>query len=250
MTTYDISVFITKSLYDYADQQYGDPWRPRDRALKYIKNAVEFFGDNTVNRIYPTETPNPPYECPDGCANNSFSGPCICDPFYSCSWNNLYDWWKDWYKHSSCKDPHTEAQHTNLLLTKAHDCCGRGGGKFAVAATGKYIGDLPSNYQRAVYGTDEAQAMWVTLQEVGHSLIDEGSASDCDDDNSSSSNFAHDFGRVYDPSGWKPYITPMGVTDDTTYNNCCSSMEEKKSNINTSTDKGMHYASCAISEFK
>lgn len=248
MATYEISVFITDDLYRFADQKYGDPWRPRDRALKYIKEAVEYWGDHTVNRVYPDKQPDPPYECPDGSVNNSFCGPCICEKNFECCWNHMYDWWKDWYQ-SSCKDPHAEATHCNVLLTRAHDCQGRGGGKFAVAGTGEYIGDAPSDWQRALYGTDEAQAMWVTLQEVGHSLIDEGGMPQCDDDGSTDS-FAHDSGMVFDPVYWPPYISPMGVSGDTTQNNCCDPMQESKSNIDTSTDKGMHYSICSNDNFK
>jgi hypothetical protein len=248
MTTYEISVFITQELYDYADQQFNDPRRPQYRALDFIEGAVEYWGDHTVNRVYPDKTPDPPYECPDGSVNNSFCGPCICRPLDRCCWNHMYDWWKDWYQ-SSCKDPHAEAADCNVLLTKAHDCAGRGGGKFAVAGAGEYICELPTDWRRALYNTDEAQAMWITLQEVGHSLIDEGDMSQCDNDGDNDS-FSHDSGRIYDPSGWEPYYTPMGVTGDTTENNCCRSMQESKSNINTSTDKGMHYSKCSNDNFK
>jgi hypothetical protein len=234
MATYEISVFITQELYEYGNNNYNDPYRARNRAATYLERGIEDYSSHYVTIVKGDKTPSAPREDVHG----SFTGPCICDPFYDCTWDNLYDWWVDWYQYN-CKDPHKEAQHTNLLLT-AGSGLGRGGGAFAIAGSGQGICDLSQDYLS--YGFDDSHhAMWVAMQEAGHSLQSGVDIPDYDDDGHRSN---HDTGKVYQHSAHYTK-SPMGVSNEA---NDCGEPSDPESVVNNGRE--LRYSTCTTDYFK
>lgn len=233
MASYEISVFITKEVYDHGDQAYGEPYRARDIAALYLEEGIERHSSHTVDIIYGDETPDPPQENIAPGDDDSFGGPCICQPFNRCTWSDIYDWWVEWFN-SGCKDPHKEAQDTNLLITKG-GAQGLGGGQFAVAGGGGDITALPSFYEDHGF-QDRHHHMWVILHEVGHSLIP--SPQDCDVDG-----VGHDTGAVFSfADGYAK--SPMGVSHG--INDCCKTYDTSK----VDSGRALYYSNCSEDNFK
>lgn len=228
MGTYEVGVFITQDAFDYAEQQYGNGWRPQERAKTFFSGAFD-QSEHSVTYIDTNHVPNAPYEK----ISDSFTAPCICDPLYACSFNNLFDWWRSECK-ADCTDFQT-AQDTNVLITMA-DGGGLGGGRFAVTAQADEICKLPSSYETYGYGS-EYHAMWVAMQEAGHSLINS-----TDDDGDGA--VAHDMATVFSNAWYEQKtITPTGVNGST--NECGTSVDKS----NTSQTH-MFWSECAESRFK
>lgn len=218
MATFDITVFITQALYDNGNFNYGDGWRARDRVITFIDGAFG-LSDHDANIDGADVAPAPPVET----VHQSFTGSCICNPTFDCQWDDLLAWWDDWLMNADCKDPHPQSSDLNLLVSNA-DGGGLGGGRndppgTCVAGTGKAVIDLPSSYDPFVW-TDAGKGMWVTLQEMGHTLLHDVPDKDGD-------GVGHDTGAIVQDIENKQYsVTPMGITGSATnsdgdeLNNC------------------------------
>lgn len=229
MATYEVGVFVTDEAHQYGENNFGDGYRAKSRAETFYQGAFD-ESEHSVSFVPGFHTPNPPSE--DIFASVTTS--CICNPEFNCTYNNLFDWWRTYCKHGDCHD-FTRAADTNVLISMAGSG-GLGGGRFAVTSQGDELCDLPSDYQTYGYGSD-FEAMWVAMQEAGHSLIN---STDSDGDGDT----AHDLGYVYENGTFEqPTITPMGVNGST--NDCGASVD--KSNTSQSH---MFWSECAESRFK
>lgn len=207
MAHFDIAVFITQEVYDYGSNNYGDGFRARDRVVTFIEGAFNEASNHSATVTGASEVPKAPREKTKG----SLTASCICNPNFTCSWSSLLAWWDDWLINANCMDPHTRADDCNLLITKGSDG-GLGGGRntepgTAVSSWGQFLVDLPSTYDRFVW-SEPGHKMWVVLQEMGHTLLDDQPDKDGD-------GVGHDSGNVFfDSTTGKYSISPMGVTGD------------------------------------
>lgn len=189
MADYQIAVYLTKSL------ENDSGYTAQDRAKEYIEGAFDYT-PFTVQVLTPYDTLDAPVES----SGVSFQAYDLCNPPNKKEYNNLREYFRDWI---NC-DNQTNADDVNLLLSNADDKNGGlGGGKFAVAETGRYIANLPFGYE--VWGdTDAHDGMHTALHELGHCLI--GVMNDYDGDDVGH----HDAARTYDRATAKT-MTPMYI---------------------------------------
>lgn len=212
MSDWEIALYQTYSLWDYCDTEYGDGYRAQKRAKTYIEGAFEAIRndysdvpDHTVTVLTPSSTPNAPQQAirPDFTSKH----PCYTG-LGDINYDNLVQWFSDW---TGCKDE-VRGQHCTALLTNGSN---DGGGlgqtakdyNHAGASTGRFIGDLPSTYDR--YGPEKPDtnnahdAMGTLMHEIGHSLQSFNNDADSD-------GMHHDVG-YYD--SYYDSMTPMGITN-------------------------------------
>jgi hypothetical protein len=216
VTSFDIEIFETRELQISMNDEYDNTWRAAERAENWIKGA--FDGNSSYEAtvgIAKDSEPDPKIEGPAG---ESFEQSCICHWEYTCSYNNLFDWWGSWLS-SECKDPHDDAEDCRLLLTD-YSGSGLGGGDKAVACVGKEVAKLDSTHNR--FGEQSRHSsMDTVLEEIGHALIHWDGDNNCSHSDDDGDGRAHDSGVIkYDSSADDYGVTPMGITGDRCNNNC------------------------------
>ncbi|MFD1514446.1 MULTISPECIES: hypothetical protein [Halomarina] len=187
-----VGVWISQELYN--DSGYT----VRDKAVSFIQNSDRNVSYD-YNAIAKPETISAPTEVPN--PDDPFDARYPCDQTFTISYENLYEWWKDY---TSCELNNLEPD-CNLLITRNSGICGggRGGGTHAVA-NGYAIENLTEG-QTYNEGCG-AFSLGIVLQEVGHCTINvSDSDGDGHGDHDTCDNVSHNS---------KQYITPMGVSYD------------------------------------
>lgn len=238
---YEVAVWIPHDLARRCTEKYGDPWRAQKRAKTYIEGAFS----RTKHQVR-VKTPKIPV--PNRNHTNYYvDKKAICDhheyPDHTVDWFDGWllnvAWLRDWLE-SDCV-PWQPAAHSNIMITDGHNRGGGlafGSGSYAVAASGRYVGDLPADYQEYGYQaeSDAIQAMWVTLHEIGHNLLTNNV--DHDDDGVGH----HDIAEIWErPEG--NTVTAVGLNGDV--NNCGEEFDKS-----TLEGRELTYSDCAQNHFK
>lgn len=237
MTQYEMAVYITKDLHDYASNYYSDGYLPQKIAEDYINGAFSRISGHSVSVLTPSERPTPGSEK----WGESFSAPCPCDPFYYCNYSGPLDYFREWL---TCKNVPV-AQDSNIMISSTGNTGGgatnANGGRYCFAQTGQIICDLGRGYTNYGYSGGH-DGMHTILHELGHSLFDGDNMSFPAEDDDGDGNDWHDFGAVH----YHPYgdtITPMYIQGSK--NNCNYSYD-------TSYISGeeMVWSDCSIQHWK
>lgn len=189
-----------------------DAWKPRDISASFIEHAFSRSDHSvTVNRM------DNKISAPIEEVGTSFTAPDPCEGDYADSgdlqWGGLWDWWER--KISCLNDPVGQ----NILLTK-DDAGGRGGDHRAVAGESFKIAEHYSSTQDYTFESAGNQVDTI-LEELAHAMDENLQNLDYghEGDGGSNPDTAHDSG-VLDSTTYGYAITPIGITDDTEFNNC------------------------------
>ena len=204
MSTYEISVYVSRELYDYGDQNYNDGYQAQKRAATFIDGAF-----NLTSHSVDLVTPNDKIPAPVESSHTQFDATCPCGSgSTTCTYDQLVFWWK---RYNDCSSTYT-ADDCNLLLTSTSATDGGYAndqpGQWGHAQTGRHICDLSSSYEWAGKKS-EHDAMHTALEEIGHNLLKSPSTVDGDNDGDGS----HDCGQPYNYNSNFYAISPMGVND-------------------------------------
>ncbi|WP_144240132.1 hypothetical protein [Haladaptatus cibarius] len=212
MVTWEIALYISDRVHYEGINNYGDGYRAQSRAKTYIEGAFEVIrneysngSDYYVDILEPTET----VPAPQSAIRDSFTANYPCHGIdQEISYDNLVQWFSDW---TSCSTDRVRANNCTVLLTYGSTPGGgigqTSGDKdylHAGISAGKFLGDLPSTYNRyRSKSIDSYDAMGTVMHEIGHSLQSFNGEKDGEGDG-----MHHDVG-FYDSS--KDSLTPMGI---------------------------------------
>lgn len=209
---FEISVFTTQELYEKCQDNLGDGFAARDMAAEWVDNAMSRSGETarikkSSEKIWaPTEQ-----------ASNGFNAHNYCTGEFE--WHNsLYKWWMNYER---CSSHDVAAKDSNVLITAA-DGGGLAASRWAVVGGTYHIANVYDSYVNYSFH-HRANNMESLLEEVGHCLTDD--MADYDYRDSGDGFIAHDSGMTYErPEGVT--ISPIGVTGDTSKNNCPHSVNK------------------------
>lgn len=233
---YQIAVYGTSGLVRRTTAEHGDPWRAQKRAKTYIEGAFS----RTKHKVE-VLTPRIPAPLRQHAIQRDFTKETVCDHHETKDYSTILGWFQDWLEADCTAWP--VAEHSNILLTDGHNHGGGlayGSGKFAAAASGRFVARLPEEYQKYGYPDENPSigAMWVTLHEIGHNLITYDPTNDGDDDGVGH----HDMAEMYQrPEG--NTNTVLGMNGDE--NNCGTTFDKS-----TLEGRELTYSDCSIKHFK
>lgn len=169
---HEVQVFVTEALYDHCAEQYGNGFRPRDRAETWIQGAFDQVNQN-VTLLSSDEIVPAPAEILRGSETVCVQDPCGTST--KC-YGSVLRWWRDY----ACQLESPLAADSNVLLTAALSTAGNRllsgglafrGGNSAVAYTGLAAADADELYSEVVPAPNTgANGMHTVLHELGHNL--------------------------------------------------------------------------------
>jgi hypothetical protein len=233
---YQIGVYLTSSLVRRTTEAFGDPWRAQERAKTYIEGAF-----SRIDPAVEVVTPKIPAPLRQHAIQRDFIKASVCDHHETVEYDTILQWFRDWLRADCTAWP--VATHSNILLTDGHNPGGGlayGGGRYASAASGRFVARLPEEYQRYGYQdeTPSIGAMWVTLHEIGHNLLTYDPENDGDGDGVGH----HDMAEMSQhPDG--NTNTAMGMNGDV--NNCGTTFDKS-----TLEGRELTYSACSVKHFK
>ena len=227
MTQFEIAIFETDELHEHCKSEFGrySAYEAAKRARDFVEGAFDRSSQHSVDVSVSYSTPDAPIENP-GCMKDDYFHayhPCDdCECHYPSQYPNLHTWFQDWLE-GSC-GPYTVARDVNILLTDQNGGgCGAGGRTPPVATAGGAFTIAKEFDDYQTHSTDDV--MWdidTLLEEIGHTLIMNDNGPDMIDDDDDGKD--HDSGTIYERTtryGTHYYtMTPMGITGNTSYNNC------------------------------
>jgi hypothetical protein len=220
MSEFRISVYQTKQLTNYCNDQFNDEYRAQQNVKTYIESY------NYTKHYVTVNTPSFTAGAPTENVYDSFSAKYPCDRTFTVDYTNLVQWWKDYVQ---CEL--SESQDADLLLT---DSDSGGGGltlnnQYSASGTGARVAAAPTSYSEYGCGSDY-DGIQGAMHEVGHAFLDNGSE------------WEHEAGYVYDHGGTY-YRTPMGYGGDIGYGSC----DQYVSDTHDENCNQMHwYENCSV----
>jgi len=239
--TFEVGIWISDSLYSYADYYCSGGYAPRDGLIKWIKDAFS-IGPHSIN-VVKGDKINVPGS--DDFYDSKFCyQPCWKDT--TVCYNDSLDWWESFYSNtianSNCPQLSSAADVRVLCTTGTKGGLSKNNGRYAVLnlAGNDYCGFDDNPYQTYGSGTDTRfEAFRIALHHIGHCLLYVSNP--------------HDVGRINHQRGTTDfYETPMGISGD---ENICSDnhhgyYDVPRDSDGDATQWRMEWSECAMNKFR